>query len=288
MLASSLFPDTFSAGEIYHSGEDFFMVTNPKFTTRFNNPTLVNYFGMLIVFRGQISGEIDGHSFHNTAKTSLAISAGQAPHITSCSEDLESVLLFFSPRVGDRIFFKSSYTVLQEIQREPLVVLDAYSMEVLRTIFTLFIQTLSCPRTNGMTDVYAMLLTVTFRMVAPDRFLHTRTGDALGSRPDKIMANFNSIVEKNYKKHRGVKFYADQLCLTPKYLSTTVKNATGKTANWWINYYVLRDAKRMLIEERKPVKEIASALNFGDQLLFGKYFRRQVGLSPVHYRAQNS
>ncbi|MBR1877762.1 MAG: helix-turn-helix transcriptional regulator [Paludibacteraceae bacterium] len=284
MLASEFFPHVFSAGELYHSGSDFFFVENPRFCIRPSEAAKIQHFGYMIVTRGSLRAEIDGNSFRLTAGTMMVILPRQLPVIYDCSDDLESVLLFFSQKIGDRVFSKSSYTIIRELQQCPMIQLGNFELAVLRNALELCKQTLLNPRTNEMTDVYPMILSVVFRLIAPDRLFRNMLEIPTDKREEKIMLRFSRLVEENYREHRGVKYYADLLSLTPKYLSTEVKSATGKTANWWINHYVVREAKQLLVETDMPVKDIAAFLHFDDQLLFGKFFTRQTGSSPTAYR----
>ena len=282
--ASELFPHYFSDGDIYHCGNDFFLVQNPRFMPMIRTPVVSNFFAFLIVYRGYINGSIDDLPFQLTDNTALVILAGQSPVLYNFKEDTDCVLYFFPPKIGDLIFVHSAYTVIREVQLQPIIQLDDFAVKVLATTGELLKQTLSNPLTNAMTDVYLMLLSVTFRLVAPKRFSKIQDNTIIEKREEEIMLQFSRCAEKHYREHRGVKFYAEQLCLTPKYLSTCVKKVSGKTAGEWINYYVIRDAKKMLQERNMTVKEVAYQLNFNDQLIFGKYFKRQTGISPAKFK----
>ena len=108
------------------------------------------------------------------------------------------------------------------------------------------------------------------------------------TRKEEIMANFIMTVCKNFKENRQVSFYADQLYITPKHLSTVVKEISGKTAGEWIENYVIMEAKILLKTTDLTIQEISTKLNFKNQSFFGKYFRHIVGLSPSQFRTQNS
>jgi len=84
--------------------------------------------------------------------------------------------------------------------------------------------------------------------------------------------------------HRSVEFYADKLSLTPKYLTTVVRETSGKTAHDWIIEYVILSAKALLKSTNITIQEISDRLNFPSQSFFGKYFKQQTGMSPVEYR----
>ncbi len=104
------------------------------------------------------------------------------------------------------------------------------------------------------------------------------------SRREEIFTKFLSIVEDNYKMERSIKFYADKLCLTPKYLSSVVFAASKRLAGEWINDYVMLEAKAMLRTKNLSIQQISDMLNFPNQSFFGKFFKRHAGISPKEYR----
>ena len=85
-------------------------------------------------------------------------------------------------------------------------------------------------------------------------------------------------------QERSVTFYAEQLCITPKYFSMLVKKLSGKSAAQWIDNYVILEAKNLLKYSDMSIQEIAYQLNFSTQSFFGKYFKHQTGMSPTEYR----
>lgn len=96
--------------------------------------------------------------------------------------------------------------------------------------------------------------------------------------------SFINLVSEHYTKYRNVGFYADQLCLTPKYLSKVVKNFSGKSAPDWIDAYVILEAKNLLKYSDLAIKEIVYRLNFPNQSVFYKFFKTRTGITPSQYR----
>lgn len=99
-----------------------------------------------------------------------------------------------------------------------------------------------------------------------------------------IFEQFLKLVSENYSHHRQMAFYADKLCLSPKYLSKLVKEASGKTAPEWIDSYVLLEAKHLLKYSHMSIKEIVYRLHFPNQTAFYKYFKAHTGMTPTDYR----
>lgn len=101
---------------------------------------------------------------------------------------------------------------------------------------------------------------------------------------NNIVERFIHLVEENYRQERLIGFYADKLCITPKYLSKLVKETTGRSAGEWIESHVILEARAMLQSSDMTIQQIATSLNFPNQSFFGKYFKRATGLSPKQYR----
>ena len=103
-------------------------------------------------------------------------------------------------------------------------------------------------------------------------------------RSQQLFDKFMALLKLHHTAERGVKFYADRLCLTPNYLSGVIKDYSGKSATEWINEYVILEAKIMLKNTDLSIQEIAYKLNFVTQSAFGKYFKLQTGMGPKFYR----
>ncbi len=107
------------------------------------------------------------------------------------------------------------------------------------------------------------------------------------TRGQQIFNRFMELLTDYHTRERSLGFYAEKLCLTPKYMSAMVKGYTGKGALDWINEYVVLEAKILLGNTDLNVQQIAYRLNFPTQSAFGKYFRQQTGMSPRNYRQRH-
>lgn len=108
------------------------------------------------------------------------------------------------------------------------------------------------------------------------------------TRKEEIMAKFILSVSVNFREERQVAFYARKLFITPKHLSSVVKEISGRTASEWIENYVIMEAKVLLKTTDMTIQEIAGHMNFANQSFFGKYFKNQTGMSPSTYRKKHS
>ena len=118
-----------------------------------------------------------------------------------------------------------------------------------------------------------------------ERFEEVRnTTSQTTSRSRMIFDQFIKLVSEYHTKYRNVGFYADKLCLTPKYLSKLIKTASGRSAPEWIDSYVILEAKNLLKYSDITIKEIVYRLNFPNQSVFYKFFKARTGMTPSDYR----
>jgi len=104
------------------------------------------------------------------------------------------------------------------------------------------------------------------------------------SRKEYVVHQFLKLVMKKFKKEKSVQAYADMLNITPKYLTTATRGLTGKTAGDLIDEMLIIEAKVLLNESGIPIAQIAESLNFSDQFVFSKFFKKHCGQNPSSFR----
>lgn len=114
--------------------------------------------------------------------------------------------------------------------------------------------------------------------------IYTAAATANLSRGQLLVADFKRLVNTHFMKERGLKFYADQLFITPKHLTETLREITGRTAGDWIAEAVTLEAKVLLQSPSLNVSQVSDMLHFADQSTFGKFFKNQTGMSPAAYK----
>lgn len=100
----------------------------------------------------------------------------------------------------------------------------------------------------------------------------------------RLSDRFIKLVKDKFKTERFLEYYAEELGVTPKHLSRTVKAQTGYSAASWIERFLILEAKILLKSTNLTVQQISDNLNFPTQSFFGKYFKKNVGVSPKFYR----
>jgi AraC-like DNA-binding protein len=133
-------------------------------------------------------------------------------------------------------------------------------------------------------EILRSLIHILLHETAPIYSAQHASPAATLTRSQLIAADFKKLVNTHYAAQRSLAFYADKLCISPKHLAETVKEATGKRAVAWLAEAVLLEAHVLLQNPALTIGQIADTLHFADQSTFGRFFRTNTGVSPAGYR----
>lgn len=103
-------------------------------------------------------------------------------------------------------------------------------------------------------------------------------------RQEDILHRFTALVKEHAVREHAIAFYAERLCLTPNYLGTVIREASGQTVMQWIHRYIIQQAKLQLKYSNQPIWQIAENLNFANSSFFCKFFKHETGMTPATYR----
>ena len=96
--------------------------------------------------------------------------------------------------------------------------------------------------------------------------------------------HFLDLLHSEQNKHRTVESYANELCISPTYLSVICKKNSGKTANEWITEQVMEDIRYYLRQTDLSIKQVCDTLGFPNPSFFGKYVKEHFGRTPMQLR----
>lgn len=205
----------------------------------------------------------------------------------SCTDDLRGLFMMLSVN-----FFYEAIRNVRDLsslliftKNHPVVALSESEADVFRTYFYLMKGKLGETDNQFRREVVRTLFLAMFYDLSNviTRLQHFGDSPRL-PRADELFTRFVKLVETHFREERRVGWYADQLNITPKYLSETVKQVSKRTPNEWIDSYVTLEARVLLKNSSKTIKEIAMLLNFPNQSFLGKFFKEHVGVSPSEYR----
>lgn len=108
------------------------------------------------------------------------------------------------------------------------------------------------------------------------------------SREEEFFRQFVGLLGQHFREEHRVHFYAQQLNITPKYLSLLITRLTGRTPSKWIDEYIMSEARVLLQNTDLTIQQIGDTLHFANQSFFGKFFKAHTGMSPSLYRTEQN
>ncbi|MBM7417984.1 AraC-like DNA-binding protein [Chryseobacterium sp. JUb44] len=103
-----------------------------------------------------------------------------------------------------------------------------------------------------------------------------------------LAQNFKELIDMKFKEWKLPKEYANEMCITPHYLSTISKAKFGKSAGTIIKERIILEAERLLKSTDLTVNEIGGRLGFSDKSNFNKYFKKYMYCTPEAFRNERS
>lgn len=266
-------------------GRDFMIMDSFRIPAMVNNAFRVeNYTTVVFCETGEAVFTVDMKEYHVKAPYMFTMMCGKIIQHKYVSPEYSANIIVASDKFFSEIIGSNSLNnaLAMFVNESPVIPLNDISVSVISEYLHL-LENAVADLSNPMRLEVVKHLTLAMYYGYGNRFLITADKNK-ASRNDDIMDNFISLLEQWHKNERRLVFYADKMCLTPKYLSSVIHKTSGKTAAQWIDEAVMLETKTLLHCTDKTVQQIANELHFPDQSTFGKYFKHLSGLSPKEYR----
>lgn len=256
----------------------------------------VRFDGFIIFYlkKGHFTVDVNLHSYEVREKSLMIQVPGNIVKISKYNEqrigDMEMIFVLISKEFmsGIRFDFMKVFQESIRILDNPCITLDEFQMSLANDYFNLARKVVGAPFSNKREIIGSLLTSLTY--LSTDVWEHQvdearkKTGSQRSARLNQILEQFLALVNEYHCSERCMAFYADKLCLTPKYLSKLIRQASGRSAPEWIDEFVILEAKNLLKYTNLAIKEIVYRLHFPNQSVFYKFFKAHTGLTPSEYR----
>lgn len=276
--------------EVYNmdwSTNDFLVSDEQNLVKIHDWPTHVAGYVIGICSAGTAAMEVNLTEYRGSTNSMIITTPHQVIRILETSADFKARFIIFSkrflaannihPSILDSFQFTSAHAI-------PVIHLNHEEAIQLKNLFTyiwLRFQDSEHPFRKQITGNLLMALLHDFEAIYQKRYkLETKKL----SRKETLNLQFHELLFEQFKNERTVQFYAEKLFVTPKSLTETIKQISGRTAGEWIDAAIVLEAQSLLKNPELTVQQVSNLLNFPDQSSFGKFFKKQVGLSPRDYR----
>lgn len=245
----------------------------------------------VLVEKGELSVEINHIEYRVEHTHIVLLSFGHSLKLLNVSMDFKGTILYIRKDFvdqmysSDMIYKRTRYGI--KMYRDPVVKLEYQELRRLISRNRLIRNILQEKRHLYQTELLLNALRIFFLDLSniieqkkPNLSVRKLSMEEI------YFQNFLDLIQEHYKRQHTVEFYANQVNITPHYLTIIVKRLTGETVSEFIYNLVFSKAKHLLNEPNKTIQQIAEELNFSDQSAFGKFFKRRSGLSPKQYRTK--
>lgn len=250
----------------------------------------------IICKRGSLRVNINGQSFLVERDNILICSNWHFLTDAMFSADFSCTFFAFSMNRVEQLLstFGTNMDDFIYLSQHPVIKMNEEEVKVVKAYHTFFKSKLAGPHYNNFaSSIQGILFAAVSDIFAViDRI---KREEAEHQKADKaypytnsVVQNFLMLLANDVTKARSVKYYADKLCVTPKYLSSLCRNETGKVPSHWIRDFLVEKIKFMLTSTNMSCKEVAVQLEFPNSSFFGKFVKQCLGCSPLEYRKQNT
>lgn len=277
-----------SGAQIWHLGEDFFVIKHVTFSEHsmggFPLHLHINFFST----SGSLRGRINGKPTEVRANTRVVLTPNDTIQIDEMTSDYACTIIGMSDTFLKDLNISHPYALQQKIEALGIQTLTNRQMVMLNDYLNLCIAMINQSE-NDMRRTALILLTRAFHLGHGwyNGQHHHSPQREYSKRDELILMDFKQLVEDNFRKEHKLNFYASKLSISAKYLSTSVLHASNMTAGRWLDARILKEAESLLQTTTIPIKDIALRLGFDDPSDFGKFFKRQKAISPLEYRKKS-
>ncbi|MBQ7787012.1 MAG: helix-turn-helix domain-containing protein [Alistipes sp.] len=183
------------------------------------------------------------------------------------------------------VSYKTSQAPLP-FHRATAFVLDEVDFERIGCYFNIMLQVFR-KRHYSIQTLNLLLMALTNDLHHTETLDNDDTYSPQNNRQEIIFNRFIDLVNEHGARERKIDFYAAQLSLSSNYLSAVIKARSGRSILDWVGQATIQQAKILLRHTDLMIYEVAYRLNFSEPTAFNRWFKQQLGLTPMQYRKNN-
>ena len=273
----------------YNDGEIYF-ADNIKSIPGLIKQFKVNFIAYVMVTEGRLSLDLNGVSYQLERNCSLFVDRKMVIDNVMHTENFSCIICAMSTDIGFGFFNKSLIQSIMHIIANPVIKMDQAEVDLMMKYYELLVFKMDHQELNmGRETVRDIIRCFAYDLLSNlNKHIDTDDDDDMLRQSDRIYHRFMLLLAENTNVNRSVKSYADELCVSPKYLTSVCRRHSDYTASELIATSIVSRIKQLLLYSDLSIKEVATEMGFDNLSFFGKYVRKHLGLSPNHYRKANN
>ena len=275
-------------------GDDFFITRlqeKPQYAY-LQYPFRVDCYIAAYCVEGSVNCSVNLTDYHLTTGTLLLITPGNILRISQSDEldrNLRVTLICVSASYISNIGINPSKVLVEavEVLRDPCIHLSDDEAEMLHKYVNLALDITKTDSQFVKESIGGLVSSVFYQFagfLANSKRREDMEKPVRTTRQRQMLEQFMKLAINDHAREHLVGYYADKMCVTPKYLSKIVKETSGRSVPDWLSELLILDAKNMLRHTDMTIKEISAKLNFPSQSFFFRFFKNHTGQTPTQYR----
>ncbi|MGM9795812.1 MAG: helix-turn-helix domain-containing protein [Candidatus Aphodosoma sp.] len=264
----------------------------------FSPETVKNYLILLYCQEGKLQVDIDGNTFMVGGENLFICMPQTLISHYMRTPDFKCIVLCVGEHLFDEILSDcfivepNWWKIKTYVQENPVAHISDYQYKLLDAYFRLLLVYFEDKQTPYRQRVIRMTAqSVAFEILGPIEQLISEKNEenvknVIGAK-DTIFYRFMEMVNKPGNTEREVRWYADELLISPKYLTSICKEKSGSSASELITKVIVGYIRHYLLKTDMSIKEIAYRMDFPDVSFFCKYVKKHLGTAPLEYRRNN-
>lgn len=272
----------------YSDGEVFFadnITSIPGLLKKFQ----VNFIVYVLVIDGTLTLNLNGTVHTVNKNSSLVVDRKAIITNVEHSDDFRCRICIMSADMGFTFINKSLMQSVMHLLANPVIEMGQDEIDLLVKYYDLLVFKMDHPEMNfGSQTMRDIIRCFAYDLLSNINKHLDQDSDDMLRQGDRIFRRFILLLADNTSVNRSVKSYADELCVSPKYLTSVCRKHSEQTASDLIATAVVSRIKQLLLYSDMSIKEIATEMGFDNLSFFGKYVRKHLGLSPNNFRKANN
>lgn len=267
--------------------EDEVMLIDDLERLRFNESMELDFMALLFCTQGNIKLDINDEHYYVGTNDVLYCNRGTLLHHVSLAPGFRGKLLCVSWEYVQKLLMRGTccWESILYTRQYPLLHLQPYEQQLLKAYYQLLaVKSFHYTPQNAADCIFLGFFQDFYQILTHSKQWNKQGKNYISCRKDELFRRFIVLLRENFREEHFLPFYADSLCVTPKYLGTVVKQASGQGAAEWIDACLMDEIRSLLCNSSLTVGEIAYRLHFSNPSFFGKFVKARTGECPQSLR----
>ena len=265
--------------------EESFTMGESNLESLLDSPYKIGQGMILYCYSGTANISVDLNKWDIVQNTIISLIPKTILTLNQSSDNFRVEYISFSTSMFQEAVFRLDPSFFRFIKDNPCHTHSSSEGEIVNVIIRLF-WLIYYDRNNLYRDMIVKNQLQCFFLNMYDKTRHAFPSHQRNgyNRAEEIFHKFINCIHTHYLDQKDVSFYANELCISPRYLSTIARQVTGESAKTIIDRHIILETKVLLRTTEMTVQEITNHLNFPSQSYLGRYFKKHTGESPIEYR----